>query len=129
MWLQLLQRSLHLSHKLPHGPKGPSRQGSLSEGLDPALDIRLQVGTLVKSYQASLQELMTQLLVHWKVTRTSCLANECPVLNQDCAMFMHAGRLVRPRLPSHSRVAPSAALIYVASLAWYWHAPEMVLAS
>lgn len=69
LWLQLLQRTLHLSQKLPRGPSGPvSRQGSLSEGLDPALDIKSQVGTLVKSYRASLQELMTQLLVHWKVT-------------------------------------------------------------
>ena len=68
LWLQLLQRTLHLSQKLPRGPLGPvSRQGSLSEGLDPALDIKSQVGTLVKSYRASLQELMTQLLVHWKV--------------------------------------------------------------
>ena len=68
LWLQLLQRTLHLSQKLPRGPSGPvSRQGSLSEGLDPAMDIRSQVGTLVKSYRASLQELMTQLLVHWKV--------------------------------------------------------------
>lgn len=68
MWLQLLQRSLHLSQKLPRGPAAPiSRQGSTSDSLGPALDIRAQVGTLVKSYQASLQELMTQLLVHWKV--------------------------------------------------------------
>ena len=69
LWLQLLQRTLHLSQKLPSGPAIPiSRQGSLSEGLDPALDIRSQVGILVKSYRASLQELMTQLLVHWRVT-------------------------------------------------------------
>lgn len=69
LWLQLLQRTLHLSQKLPRDPSGAvSRQGSLGEGsLDPALDIRAQVATLVKSYRASLQELMTQLLVHWKV--------------------------------------------------------------
>lgn len=72
LWLQLLQRTLHLSQKLPRGPPGAvSRQGSLGEGaLDPALDIRSQVATLVKSYRASLQELMTQLLVHWKVMLT-----------------------------------------------------------
>ena len=75
MWLQLLQRSLHLSQKLPRGPAAPiSRQGSTSDSLGPALDIRAQVGTLVKSYQASLQELMTQLLVHWKVLLASCIA-------------------------------------------------------
>lgn len=68
LWLQLLQRTLHLSQKLPLGSAAPiAHQGSLSEGLEPALDIRSQVGTLVKSYRASLQELMTQLLVHWKV--------------------------------------------------------------
>ena len=68
LWLQLLQRALHLSQKLPKGPADSiARQGSLSEGLDPAMDIRSQVAQLVKSYQASLQELMTQLLVHWKV--------------------------------------------------------------
>lgn len=69
LWLQLLQRTLHLSQKLPRGSSSPvSRQGSLGEGLDPAMDIRSQMGTLVKSYRGSLQELMTQLLVHWKVT-------------------------------------------------------------
>ena len=73
LWLQLLQRTLHLSQKLPRGPSGAvSRQGSLGEGgLDPALDIRAQVATLVKSYRSSLQELMTQLLVHWKVMLSS----------------------------------------------------------
>lgn len=43
------------------------RQGSLGEGLDPAVDIQVQVAQLVAGYQASLQELMTQLLIHWKV--------------------------------------------------------------
>ena len=72
LWLQLLQRSLHLSHNLPRGPADLiARQGSLEEGLDPALDIRTQVAVLVKSYRASLQELMTQLLVHWKVSRAA----------------------------------------------------------
>ena len=68
LWLQLLQLALHLSHNLPKGAADPlARQASLSDAMEPALDIRSQVAQLVKSYQASLQELMTQLLVHWKV--------------------------------------------------------------
>lgn len=87
LWLQLLQRSLHLSQKLPRGPSTPiSRQGSISEGLDPALDIRAQVGTLVKSYQASLQELMTQLLVHWKVQ--FCCHRSCTVYSYWQSAFV-----------------------------------------
>lgn len=50
------------------------KQGSLGEGLDPAVDIQVQVAQLVTGYQASLQELMTQLLVHWKVC--SCSVNK-----------------------------------------------------
>ena len=73
LWLQLLQLCLHLSHKLPRGPADSlARQGSMDHALDPALDIRSQVAVLVKSYQASLQELMTQLLVHWKVRSYYC---------------------------------------------------------
>ena len=68
LWLQLLQLALHLSHNLPKGPADPlARQASLTDAMEPVLDIRSQVAQLVKSYQASLQELMTQLLVHWKV--------------------------------------------------------------
>ena len=51
--------------------QGLPKQGSLGEGLDPAVDVQGQVGQLVASYQASLQELMTQLLVHWKVRQLS----------------------------------------------------------
>ena len=86
LWLQLLQRALHLSHKLPSGPADSllPRQGSLGEGsLDPALDIQSQVALLVSSYQASLQELMTQLLVHWKVRRTSNCLSPKTVLSQQ----------------------------------------------
>ena len=76
LWLQLLQLCLHLSHKLPRGPADSlARQGSMDHALDPALDIRSQVAVLVKSYQASLQELMTQLLVHWKVYCHCCILN------------------------------------------------------
>ena len=78
LWLQLLQLALHLSHNLPKGPADPlARQASLTDAMEPALDIRSQVAQLVKSYQASLQELMTQLLVHWKVPAT-CLAERSP---------------------------------------------------
>ena len=89
MWLQLLQRALHLSQKLPRGPAAPiSRQGSTSDSLGPALDIRAQVGTLVKSYQASLQELMTQLLVHWKVMPASCVAEATACVPSVCLLHM-----------------------------------------
>ncbi len=72
LWLQLLQLALHLSHNLPKGPADPlARQASLTDAMEPALDIRSHVAQLVKSYQASLQELMTQLLVHWKVKTPS----------------------------------------------------------
>ncbi len=63
---------------LPRGNVDPERRASLTDGLDPALEAEQQVGVLVNSYSASLQELMMQLLVHWRVSAAVCAAvGEC----------------------------------------------------
>ena len=100
LWLQLLQLALHLSHSLPRGPGAPlARQGSLAEGLDPALDIRSQVALLVKSYQSSLQELMTQLLVHWKVSPAAMC---CSATAQGCFSNQQYQKDIEQMQESHS---------------------------
>ena len=57
---------------LPRGDVDPERRASLTDGLDPALEAEQQVGVLVNSYTAALQELMMQLLVHWRVSAAAC---------------------------------------------------------
>lgn len=49
------------------GQVDPDRRASVADGMDPALEAEQQVSLLVNTYAASLQELMAQLLVHWKV--------------------------------------------------------------
>ena len=64
---------------LPRGNVDPERRASLTDGLDPALEAEQQVGVLVNSYTAALQELMMQLLVHWRVSSAVMVHSQKPV--------------------------------------------------
>ena len=69
---------------LPRGNVDPERRASVTDGLDPALEAEQQVGVLVNSYTAALQELMMQLLVHWRVSAGVCiLAVGCSCFGTD----------------------------------------------
>ena len=92
---------------LPRGNVDPERRASVTDGLDPALEAEQQVGVLVNSYSAALQELMMQLLVHWRVSaavtvhwRVGAAASavcRCHWLVERCAVCLfnkHAVRVV-----------------------------------
>ncbi|KAK9811481.1 hypothetical protein WJX72_004659 [[Myrmecia] bisecta] len=66
-WLTLLQHALHAGRALPHSAADPGRRYSSSDGSGLAPEMEGKVGALVSSHLVALQELISQLLLHWKV--------------------------------------------------------------
>ena len=65
MWLQLLQHALHASHVLPAVPAPLDPRLSASFGILAGMES--QVAASVAEHNAALQNLLGQMLTHWRV--------------------------------------------------------------